>query len=130
MSITNNELTMTSGRPLSQVIRVVDAKNIWPTVEELEVRAQLRTGKSTSDALIANLHDYMTWVFDVDDLVISWTMTGEETRDLYALTWGYFKTGYFNVIVSDIGTVDGRALVVPTVSLKAVPTTTTASGDV
>jgi hypothetical protein len=129
MSITNNDLTMTSGRPLSQIIRVVDAKLIWPTLVELEVRAQLRTGKTSNDALIANLHDYMTWDFDDDDLVITWTMTGEQTRDLYALTWGELKRGYFNVIVSDTGTEDARALVVPTVTLKAVSTTTAASGD-
>lgn len=136
MSTTVDEevITITAGKPLSQVIRISGAAAVWAELNDLEVRAQLRSGKSEQDSLIVNLHEYMTWEFDGDeeedeDLVITWVMTGEETRALYALKWGFFKKGYFNLIVSDIDDSDSRALVVPTVTVIAVDTTTTASGD-
>jgi hypothetical protein len=122
-------LGMTAGKPFAQSIRITDANNLWDVLETLEVRAQLRAGKSTNTELIVNLHEYMTWVFDEDDLVITWVMTGEQTREIYELKWGPFKTGYFNVIVSDTGTVDERAIVVPTITLTISDTTTMADGE-
>lgn len=127
--MTDRDIKITSGKPLNQVIRIVDAKDIWATLPEFEVRAQMRVGKSSSDALISNLHEFMTWVFDANDLKITWAMNGDETRELYALDWGFFKKGYFNLVVSDTGEDDGRALVVPTVTVTGVDTTTKASGD-
>lgn len=129
VTIVNDHLKMTAGRPFNQVIRIVGAKSVWPELDQLEVRAQLRTEKDSEGSLIADLHTYMTPTFDENDLLITWVMTGKQTRDLYALNWGYFKEGYFNVIVSDTGLDDARALVVPTVTLKAVDTTTSAGGS-
>ncbi len=126
--MTDKTLTLISGRPFIQTVRVSGAKNVWSNIGLLEVRAQLRTGERTTDPLIANLHDFMTWAFDVNDLVITWAMTGDETRDLYVLQWGRFKKGYFNLIVSDTGIIDARALVVPTITVQAVDTTTKADG--
>lgn len=128
MDSADNCLTMFAGKPFSQIIRVPDAKLMWPNLEDFEVRAQLRTGKSIKDLLISNLHLFMTWDFDDNDLVITWAMPGEKTRELYNKRWGYFKTGYFNVVVSDIGVVDAKALVVPTVTLTIKDITTTAVG--
>lgn len=122
-------LTMTAGKPFSQKIRVTDGKDVWPNLGDFEVRAQLRAGRTTSDSLIANLHESMSSSFDANDIVIDWSLTGEDTRSMFGLsTWpAKRKRGFFNIILSDVGTVDGRALVVPTISLTMEDTTTTAS---
>lgn len=123
-------IVATSGTPFSQTIRAVGVKSIWTDLSQLEVRAQLRTGKTTSTPLIANLHDHMTWDFDVDDLVITWTMTGQETRAMFDLpTWPSAKKGFFNVVVSDVGVEDARALVVPLMIFKMGDITTKGAGD-
>jgi hypothetical protein len=122
------KFTLTAGRPFSQSIRVKNAKNIWPTLDLLEVRAQMRSGMGESDALIANLHDYMTCAFDENDLVVTLSMTGEQTRELYNRQWGTLRRGYFNIIISDVGTVDSRAIVVPLMTLWATNTTVRTSG--
>lgn len=125
-----DSITVVAGQPLNRQIRAVGVKDVWPTLDAFELRAQLRTGSGTSARLIANLHDYMTKVFDGDDLVITWTMSGAQTRTLYGKVWGLFKTGYFNIILSDPGDEDAKALIVPLVSVRGVDTTTTAEGSV
>lgn len=119
-------LIITAGKPFLRVFRMPDVINIWPTIDLLEVRAQLRAGKTTTDPLISNLHDFMTWDFELNDLVITWSMSGNDTRVLYDLLLPYFKKGSFNIIVSDVGMSDVNALVVPTINVKGVDTTTTA----
>jgi hypothetical protein len=127
--VPDNILSMTAGAPFHQRIRMVGVKSIWSTVELLEVRAQMRVGPKSSDDLIVNLHDFMTYSFVGDDLVIDLDMTGGQTRALYTLQWGPFKKGYFNVIASDVGVEDARSVVVPTVTIQITGTTTSAEGN-
>lgn len=128
-------IVATAGQPFSRDIRIKEAKTIWATKDDVEVRAQLRKGKSTDTALITNLHDKMEWDYSDDanpnDLVIKWKMTGHEVRELFNLTtWPKpkAKKGFFNIIASDVGTTDAHAVVVPTLVLKVGDTTTTESG--
>ena len=126
-------LVSTAGKPWSQSIRIVGAKTYWNSVDELEVRSQLRAGRDTSAALIANLHEYMTWAFDTvtpEDLIITWQMSGEATRKFYAeAAWGKTRKGYFTVNITDVGTVDAHAIITPLIAFKMIDSTTTAEGS-
>lgn len=121
-----------AGKPFHCSFRCVGLTAIWPDVDTLEVRAQMRQGKDTGTQLIANLHEHMTWSYDGDDLVIDWAMNGAETRALYAVDMGlHGKLGYLNVIVSDTGSDDERAVVIPSADAFVVavaPVTTSAAG--
>jgi len=124
-----DDLTITAGRPFRRLIHVPEARKLWTDVAELEVRAQMRAGKTTEAELIYNLHTFMSWVLDTDDLEIEWTMTGQQTRALHETMLKFNRKGYFNIVISDKGVVDARALVVPVMLLKSVDTTTRADGD-
>jgi len=132
---------ITAGKTFTKVVRVVEGKNVWGDLVDFEVRAQLRQGKTTADPLIYNIHDDMTTAFGTDtvenptgsnDILITWVWNGEKTRELFALDWGprAVKKGFCNIILSDVGTTDGRTIVVPVQTFKAVDTTTTADGEV
>lgn len=123
-----NALTVVAGRPFSQTIRVKNIRSIWATTDELEVRAQLRSGTTSTDPLIYNLHKHMTYAYDADDLVITLFMTGAQTRVLLAREWSPTGHGYFNIVISDVGTTDSRAIVVPLITLVASDTTVRAAG--
>lgn len=123
-----NVLKVVAGRPFSQTIRVKNIRNIWATADELEVRAQLRVGPNSTDSLIDNLHTRMTYSYDVNDLVIVLSMTGAQTRALVARQWSPTGHAYFNIVISDVGTADSRAIVVPLITLTAGDTTVRAAG--
>lgn len=133
-------LLITAGKVFTRVVRVVDGKNIWSDLDAFEVRAQLRQGKTTSTELIYNIHDDMEKSYGEDntefptgsnDILITWTWDGKKTRELFNLNWGKSKAkkGYCNIILSDTGDEDGRTIVVPVMTFKAVDTTTTAAGE-
>lgn len=121
-------LTIVAGSPWHYDIVIKDGKNIWATLAAFEVRAQLRATVSTSGYLISNLHDFMVKDYNDNDIVIDWSMTGAQTRALYALRWGRNKTGYVNIVISDPGEDDAHALVFPPFQMVCKDTTTTGSG--
>lgn len=110
------------GLPFARNIRVVGAKNVWPDLEDLEVRSQLRASASSAAALIANFHPFMSWDFDDDDLVITWSMTGADVRAIN-------RDGFYDVVVSDAGETDARAIVILAGQFTFPETVTTAAGD-
>lgn len=118
----STDFEMHAGIPFARVIRVTDGKNVWGDLDDFEVRCQLRKGKSTTSGLILNLHDYMTVDFGGDDIVITWTMTGAEVRVFDA-------NGYYDLILSDTGTTDARAIRVLDGQVHVRNTITSAAGD-
>lgn len=64
-----------------------------------------------------------------DDIVVTWSMTGAQTRELYALEWGSSKIGYANLVFSDVGPTDARAASSPLWEIRAIDAPTTAEGD-
>lgn len=96
-------LALQAGEPYSATITVTNGKLVWATENLFEVRAQVRKYASESAALIVDLTDNLSAVYDGDDIVITLSLTGAETR---ALTK---KSGYYDVFVSDADVTDARA---------------------
>lgn len=94
--------TMQAGVPFSRVIRVVDGKNIWATENTYEIRAQLRKTQHEDSELIAELHPFMSRAYDLNDIVITWTMTGADVRTL--------RRGNYDIVLSDVGVTDAKAV--------------------
>lgn len=99
-----------SGLPFTMQVRLVDGKNIWPTLDSFEVRSEFRTEQDTSSRLLSDLAPFMIPTYGVDDqandIIITWSMKGDETRP--------FKTvsGFFDIILSDPGVVDDRGILI------------------
>ena len=113
--------SITRGLPFARSFRITDGKNVWPNLVDFEVRSQMRLTKAPTSAIVANLHDFMTADFDANDIVITWTMTGAQT---YALTGG----GYYDILVSDAGATDERAIPISSGKIKVLDTTTKPEG--
>lgn len=118
---------LTAGAPFIKTFRVKNAKLVWASIDDLEVHAHLRTGLSSKTTLVADLRDYMTYVYDGNDLVITLQMTGADTRTIYN-RMPEEKIAYFNIVVSDLGTVDSRAIVIPVITVKASDITVSSGG--
>lgn len=103
---TATPLVVTAGLPYKRRFRVVGAKAIWPTLAEVEVRAHVRAGRQPTTALLVDLRPYLTLSSDVgiavNDILGELTMTGQQTRTLVS--------GYYDVVLSDVGAVDARAV--------------------
>ncbi len=106
--VVETNFTIIRGLPFRREIRIEGGKNVWSGLSDFEVRAQLRKKKAMDSELICDLHTFMTKAYgvdtQVDDIIITWSMTGSET--LSALT----AKGYYDVIVSDSGSTDARAI--------------------
>lgn len=97
-------LDITAGLPYNRRIRVKDAAVTWPTVEDFEVRSDVRVGPSSNSTLKAVLTPYISTSVDGQDLVLDLNLSGTETRAL--------SGGYYDIVVSDPGETDNRAIVV------------------
>lgn len=128
MSATN--LTIQAGIPFSRVFRVVDAKDVWPTLGSLEVRCQLRVGTRPSTRLLSNLHDFMDAAYGTgetaNDVVVTLSMTGADTAALADVM--PTSSGKADLVLSDAGAVDARAVRVP-LTVTVENTTTRLEGD-
>ena len=114
--------SITRGLPFARSFRIVDGKNVWPTLPDFEVRSQLRTTKAPTSTIIENLHDFMEASYDVDDILIAWSMTGAETLTLAS-------GGYYDIVVSDAGASDERAISISSGKIKVSDTTTKPEGE-
>lgn len=99
-------LHVKAGRPFTRRLRVTFpvARDYWLALTDFEVLGQIRAGDSEDTRLFNDLAEYMTPSLDGNDIVIDWSMTGEDTRTL--------SGGHYDILVSDPGTTDGRAVVV------------------
>jgi hypothetical protein len=96
------ELNIVAGLPYARRIRVTDGAKIWPSVDLLEVRSQVRVSPHWKSTLKATLTSYITPSIEGNDLVLDLKLTGAQTRTL--------SGGYFDMVVSDKGSVDERGL--------------------
>jgi hypothetical protein len=97
------DLPIRAGLPFARRIRVVGGRATWPTLDSFEVRADVRSGASSSSPLRYDLRQHMAVAYDGDDIVIDLSMTGAQTRQA--------KGGNYDVLVSDAGAEDARAIV-------------------
>lgn len=104
------ELSLTAGLPYSRRARVIGAANIWSAVDQFEVRSQVRAGKTESSLFLFDLRPYLTPTIDGEDIVIDLVLTGHDTR--------LVPKGYYDIIISDPGETDARALPVLSGKIK------------
>lgn len=97
------DLAMTAGLPYRRRFRVTGAAVVWPTVPDFEVRSQIRAGKDETTELLYNLAQHITPSIDVDDIVLDLELTGAQTRLVP-------HKGYYDMIISDPGVTDARAI--------------------
>jgi hypothetical protein len=119
---TSVNFTIRAGLPFASRFRVVNGANVWAALDQVEVRCQLREGKTQASPIVANLHDYMTLAYDGLDIVVSLDMSGSDTR---ALPLG---KAYYDVILSDIGVTDARAVLIAAGSVTTRETITASQG--
>lgn len=110
-----------AGLPFGRRVRVTDGKNIWDNVDDFEARMQIREEESSTSHLKYDFTPHLVKSFDGNDIVIDWNLTGAQTRDL--------KFGYFDLVVSDVGATDARAIHVIHGYLSLDSITTTAQGS-
>lgn len=96
------DLNVTGGLPYARRIRIRDGTKVWPSVDDFEVRSEVRSSNKYSSRLKFTLSPYITSSIDGSDIVLDLRMTGSETRQLYG--------GFYDMIVSDKGGADVRAI--------------------
>jgi len=95
-------LNITKGLPYSRRIRVTDGKLTWPTLDELEVKSDVRVSAVSTGTLKGSLAAFITPSFEGNDLILELRMSGKDTRT--------FSGGFYDIVVSDKGTDDIRAI--------------------
>lgn len=100
--VTGLVLSIRSGLPFARRVRVTDGKNIWPSLTDFEARMQIRSSRDSESVLKFDFTSYLVKSFDNNDILIDWNLTGAQTREL--------PSGYFDLILSDVGTTDSRAI--------------------
>jgi len=98
-------LTLTKSLPFGKIILVTlpNGRTWWTALNEFEVLFQVRHEVSRDSTLILDLAQYLTVTMDdADTIRIVVSMTGEETRTVV-------RSGHYDVIISDPGTIDARA---------------------
>lgn len=95
---------ITAGLPYSRTIKIKEGTNTWPTLDDFEVKSELRKGKTDTTPLILNLAPFISKDIDetTGDIVLTFSATGAQTRT--------FQKGNFDIIVSDVGVEDARAV--------------------
>lgn len=96
------DLTIVKGLPYRRSIRVKGGVNVWPTVDDFEVRSQVRVSDDPSSTLKTDLAPYITARIDGLDIVLDLAMTGAESRTVLG--------GYYDIVVSDKGHTDLNAI--------------------
>jgi hypothetical protein len=101
-------MNITAGIPYGKLVTVTlpSGRVWWTSGSQFEVLFQLREGPDVNSALISDLRQYLTVTYTGPNTVsIAFDMTGEDTRTLT-------KSGYYDMIISDVGVVDNRAFIV------------------
>lgn len=115
-------LDVTGGLPYGRNFRVTDGVDIWPDVDSFEVRGQIRQKDKYTAPLVADLTPYLTGEIDGNDIVIKLVMTGAVTRTL--------GKGAYDILISDPGVEDAKALRVSEGPFNYDHVLTTAAGNV
>lgn len=98
----STELNATAGLPFSKAVRLANGKDIWGALEECEARMQIRVNEDPGSKLKYDFTSHLRLEFDLNDILIKWDLSGAETRLL--------KSGYYDLIISDAGPSDDRAI--------------------
>ena len=86
------------------VMALPPTRDWWLELTDFEVQAQIREGKSETTPLIIDLNPYLKVTKnDVNTFRIDLDMTGEDTRAIS-------KEGRYDVLISDVGATDARAI--------------------
>jgi len=96
------KLEVARGFPFSKNVRISNGKNVWPTLDLVEAKMLIRKTKSTASDVLKDFTPYLHLDFDGNDLVVSWSLSGQETLDLVS--------GYYELVISDAGPQDTRAI--------------------
>jgi hypothetical protein len=105
---------ITQGLPFSKVINVTlpTGRTWWLNNSQVQFLMQVREKPSRDSTLILDMSPYLSFSFISTDLVrINLAMTGQNTRL-------FLKSGYYDIIASDVGTTDARAFVLFQGSVK------------
>ena len=115
------ELAMTAGLPYKRRFVVVGGASVWATVGQFEVRSQMRAGRDVNSEFLYDLAQHITPSVVGADIVLDLSLTGAQTRGVPA-------KGNYDIIVSDPGVTDARAIPVVNGKVK-VGQLVTAAGD-
>lgn len=97
---------ITSGLPFSKIVvaALPSGRDWWLDEADFEVLSQIREGDDYTSPLLLDLKQFITVTFDgVDDVTIEIDMTAADTRRLT-------KSGYYDILISDVLATDDRAI--------------------
>lgn len=123
---TRVRLNITSGRPISKTISVTlpTGRLWWLTIGDFEVRSHMREEPDMLSPLVLNLSPYLTPAFvSTDVLEVKLDMDGEDTMLVT-------RSGWYDIILSDTGTVDDRLMPIVSGDIIRRTLVTTPSGSV
>lgn len=98
----STDFKVKAGLPFSRSVRLVDGKNVWPTLDDFEVRMHIRVAESSTSNLVYDFTPHLESVYEGNDIVISWSLSGSDTRSL--------RSGFYDLVISDPGAEDQRAI--------------------
>jgi hypothetical protein len=118
--MSSTQLDVRPGLPFSRRVRLTDGKNIWADLDDFEARMHIRVSEDSSSRLKYDFTPHLGTSFDNDDILVEWALTGAETSLL--------KLGYYDLVISDTGVEDARAIRVLYGKFNLLPGTTTSGG--
>jgi len=121
-SSTPVDLVMTAGLPYNRRVRVLNAKNVWGESSLFEVRSQIRASRLSTSELLYDLGFHLVSTYDGIDILIELSLTGDQTRKLP-------KKGFYDMVISDVGKEDARAVPVLFGKVKVGSLITSANDD-
>lgn len=100
-------LKITPGLPFKKEINIAlpVGRDWWTQLDEFEIFIQIRKDRRRESTLIKDLTSYLTITMpDANNVRVVISLTGEETRTLTS-------SGYYDILMSDPGTLDARAYI-------------------
>lgn len=116
------DLEMTAGLPYGIRFTVPGRAAVWPTRESFEIRSDIRVGKTEATPLAGRLVDYITAVVEGPDIIVTVRLSGAQTRVV--------AKGYYDIVLSDPGVEDERALCIAHGKVKVDYLRTAAANEV
>lgn len=100
--MTTVDLHITAGLPYHRRMRIVGGASAWPTLQHFEVKSHVRSSESHKATLRFDFTPFLSREIDGSDIVVDLKLTGKDTKSV--------KSGYYDLIISDVGEVDARAI--------------------
>lgn len=101
------DITVVAGEPFARKITVTGAASVWPTLDTLEARSHVRSGRSEAYPLLYDLTPHLEVTIVGGDVVVDLQLNGSETRALAATLRA---EAHYDMFVSDVGPTDERAV--------------------